>query len=114
MDLRTRLDPVLTVAGEHAYDVDAHARFPEETVAALRESGLLGLTVSPRWGDWAVVGGLVLLVTGALLLAGQRMDSAAGRRRFTLIAAGLALVAADARTTTVLGPRRASARSEAS
>ena len=53
MDLRTRLDPVLTVAGEHAYDVDAQARFPEETVAALRESGPLGLTVSPRWGDWA-------------------------------------------------------------
>ena len=50
--------------------------------------------LSVSLGSYNMVGGLVLLLTGALLLAGQRMDSGAGRRRFTLIAAGLALVAA--------------------
>ena len=50
MDLSTRLDPVLAAAGQHAQDVDADARFPEEAVAALRESGLLGLTLSPDVG----------------------------------------------------------------
>ncbi len=49
-DLTARLDPVLAVAGQHAYDVDAEARFPEETVAALRESGLLGLTLPAEVG----------------------------------------------------------------
>jgi len=48
MDLRTRLDPVLDVAGRHADAVDADARFPDEAVTALRESGLLGLTLSPE------------------------------------------------------------------
>lgn len=35
---------MLAVAGQYAADVDSDARFPEEAVAALRESGLLGLT----------------------------------------------------------------------
>jgi alkylation response protein AidB-like acyl-CoA dehydrogenase len=50
MDLATRLDPVLAIAAEHAPDVDADARFPDEAVTALRESGLLGLTLSPDVG----------------------------------------------------------------
>jgi alkylation response protein AidB-like acyl-CoA dehydrogenase len=50
MDLVTRLDPVLATAAEHAPDVDADARFPDEAVTALRESGLLGLTLSPDVG----------------------------------------------------------------
>ena len=54
--------------------------------------GSSDLSVSLR--SYNVVGGLVLLLTGSLLLAGQRIDSGAGRRRVTLIAAGLALVAA--------------------
>ena len=45
MNLNAILDPVLAIAGDHAHDVDAEARFPEEAVAALRESGLLGLTL---------------------------------------------------------------------
>ena len=45
MDLSARLSPVLEIAGEHARDVDADGRFPSEAVAALRESGLLGLTL---------------------------------------------------------------------
>ncbi|MCY7400422.1 MAG: hypothetical protein LH477_05595 [Nocardioides sp.] len=53
--------------------------------------GSSGLSLS--LGSYNVVGGLVLLLIGALLLAGQRMDSGAGHRRVTLIAAGLALVA---------------------
>lgn len=50
MDLTARLDPVLATAARHAADVDADARFPEEAVTALRESGLLGLTLSPDVG----------------------------------------------------------------
>lgn len=49
--------------------------------------------LSVSLGSYNVVGGLILLLTGALLLVGQRMGSGAGRR-FILIAAGLALVAA--------------------
>ncbi|MEC5179352.1 Rv1679 family acyl-CoA dehydrogenase [Arthrobacter sp. CG_A4] len=45
MNLTARLDPVLAVAGANARDVDAAARFPTEAVHALRESGLLGLTM---------------------------------------------------------------------
>lgn len=52
MDLSARLSPVLERAGEHARDVDADGRFPSEAVAALRESGLMGLTLP------ADVGGL--------------------------------------------------------
>ncbi len=50
MHYTARLDPVLATAAQHAAEVDADARFPEESVAALRESGLLGLTLSPDVG----------------------------------------------------------------
>jgi alkylation response protein AidB-like acyl-CoA dehydrogenase len=51
MDLTTtRLEPVLAVAGQYAADVDSDARFPEEAVTALRDSGLLGLTLSRELG----------------------------------------------------------------
>lgn len=50
MDYAARLDPVLATAAQHAAAVDADARFPEESVAALRESGLLGLTLPPDVG----------------------------------------------------------------
>jgi len=68
--------------------------------------------LSVSLGSDNVVGGLVLLLTGALLLAGQRRDSGADRR-FTVIAACLAPVAADARTTTAPGARCASTPAEA-
>lgn len=45
MELAERLDPVLTAASGAAADVDAEGRFPDEAVAALRDSGLLGLTL---------------------------------------------------------------------
>ena len=50
--------------------------------------------LSVSLGSYNMVGGVLLLLIGALLLAGQRMDAGAGRRRVILIAAGLALVAA--------------------
>ncbi len=69
--------------------------------------------LSVSLGSDNVVGGLVLLRTGALLLAGQRRYSSAGRR-FTLIAVCLAPFAAAPQTTTVLGARCALTPAEAS
>ncbi|GAB3232121.1 acyl-CoA dehydrogenase family protein [Glycomyces halotolerans] len=45
MDTATALGPVLDAAREHAAEVDTDGRFPTEAVTALRESGLLGLTL---------------------------------------------------------------------
>lgn len=50
MDVVDRLAPVLEIAGNHARDVDMEGRFPSEAVAALRESGLLGLTLPVEAG----------------------------------------------------------------
>lgn len=50
MDISTRLEGVLKLAGDNAAKVDAEARFPEEAVSALRESGLLGLTIPAGHG----------------------------------------------------------------
>ena len=50
MELRDRLDPVLAVAREAAPGVDSEAAYPEASVAALRESGLLGLTLPDSTG----------------------------------------------------------------
>ena len=50
MNLSAQVDPVLAVARASAHEVDATARFPAEAVAALRESGLLGLTLPTEVG----------------------------------------------------------------
>jgi len=50
MDLTERLTHVTAVAEKFAYEVDSDGRFPEESVAALRESGLLGLTLPSEVG----------------------------------------------------------------
>jgi alkylation response protein AidB-like acyl-CoA dehydrogenase len=50
MDLSAHLEPVLTIARESAPEVDGQGRFPEETVGALRSSGLLGLTLPTEAG----------------------------------------------------------------
>jgi len=50
VDLNARLNPVLAIATTHAREVDAQGRYPVETVAALRESGLLGLTLPTEVG----------------------------------------------------------------
>jgi alkylation response protein AidB-like acyl-CoA dehydrogenase len=48
--LSDRLESVAAVAAEHAAAVDAEARFPSETVAALRAQGLLGLVSASAVG----------------------------------------------------------------
>lgn len=50
MDVTAHLAPVLEIAATHARDVDAEGRYPAEAVQALRESGLLGLTVPTEAG----------------------------------------------------------------
>lgn len=45
MHIGERLEPVLATARQTARDVDSAARFPVEAITALRESGLLGLTL---------------------------------------------------------------------
>jgi len=54
MDLSDRLAPVLDAARAEAKHTDAQAAFPQQTVAALRRSGLLGLPVP---GDAGGLGG---------------------------------------------------------
>jgi alkylation response protein AidB-like acyl-CoA dehydrogenase len=50
MDFTDELRPVLAAASEAAADVDANGRFPDEAAAALRRSGLLGLTLPGESG----------------------------------------------------------------
>lgn len=50
MDLNSRLQPVLDIARANAHAVDVDGRFPHEAVTALRESGLLGLTLPTEVG----------------------------------------------------------------
>jgi alkylation response protein AidB-like acyl-CoA dehydrogenase len=50
VDVVNRLAPVLETAANHARDVDMEGRFPSEAVTALRESGLLGLTLPVETG----------------------------------------------------------------
>lgn len=50
VDVVDRLAPVVETAGKYAHEVDADGRFPVEAVAALRESGLLGLTLPVEVG----------------------------------------------------------------
>jgi alkylation response protein AidB-like acyl-CoA dehydrogenase len=45
-----RLGPALDVARRHAAEVDRDARFPSETISALSEAGMLGLTVPEAAG----------------------------------------------------------------
>ena len=68
MDLDDRLPSVLEIANAHARDVDLDGRFPAEAVAALRESGLLGLTLSEEVGGLG--GGPRDLVSVLTALAG--------------------------------------------
>jgi len=50
VDVTARLAPVLEIAVKNALDVDVEGRYPAEAVQALRESGLLGLTVPTEAG----------------------------------------------------------------
>ncbi|TFC97099.1 acyl-CoA dehydrogenase [Cryobacterium breve] len=66
MDVVELLDPVVEIARKHAHDVDAAGRFPEEAVAALRSSGLLGLTLPTEVGGLGGGPRELVLVAGAL------------------------------------------------
>ncbi|MCX8999621.1 acyl-CoA/acyl-ACP dehydrogenase [Rhizobiaceae bacterium BDR2-2] len=48
--LRERIARVAAVAAQHAADVDAQARFPAETMQALKDEGLLGIQVPAELG----------------------------------------------------------------
>jgi alkylation response protein AidB-like acyl-CoA dehydrogenase len=74
MNLTDALRPVLDAAGEAAPDVDRQARFPREAVAALRESGLLGLTLPVDSGG---LGGGPAELVDALDQLARRCGSAA-------------------------------------
>ncbi|MFJ9517212.1 acyl-CoA dehydrogenase family protein [Kitasatospora sp. NPDC101801] len=69
-----RARAVLPVLAEHAADVDARARFPVESLAALRGSGLMGLLVPADRGGLG--GGLADLVEVAQILASGCLSSA--------------------------------------
>ncbi|TFC82737.1 acyl-CoA dehydrogenase [Cryobacterium sinapicolor] len=66
MDVVKLLNPVVEIARRHAHDVDAEGRFPEEAVAALRSSGLLGLTLPTEVGGLGRGPRELVLVAGAL------------------------------------------------
>ncbi|MGH7750891.1 MAG: acyl-CoA dehydrogenase family protein, partial [Candidatus Dormibacteria bacterium] len=48
--LEERLAPVIAIAAANAASVDTEGRFPGEAVEALRQSGLMGLTLSSAGG----------------------------------------------------------------
>ncbi|MGH2636384.1 MAG: acyl-CoA dehydrogenase family protein [Actinomycetota bacterium] len=66
MSFDDRLQPVLEIAAEHAAAVDREARFPEETISALRAAGLLGLTLPKAIGGLGGVPADFLSATRAL------------------------------------------------
>lgn len=71
---RERLAAILPVIGEHARIVDDRAAFPEASLAALRESGLLGLLVPAGYGGLG--GTLSDLVETADRMAGECLSTA--------------------------------------
>ncbi|MGH2640539.1 MAG: acyl-CoA dehydrogenase family protein [Actinomycetota bacterium] len=50
MSFDERVAPALVLAAEHAAEVDREGRFPEEAVGALRDAGMLGLTLPTTVG----------------------------------------------------------------
>jgi alkylation response protein AidB-like acyl-CoA dehydrogenase len=66
MSFDDRSQPVLEVAAEHAAAVDRQSRFPDETIGALRDSGLLGLTLPQAIGGLGGAPADFLSVTRAL------------------------------------------------
>ncbi len=66
VELSARLDPVVAVARDSARETDASGRFTAEPVAALRESGLLGLTLPTDVGGLGAGPQELVDVTSAL------------------------------------------------
>jgi alkylation response protein AidB-like acyl-CoA dehydrogenase len=73
-DVLASLDRVASVAAEHATDVDRQGRFPEETIAALRSEGLLGLLSSQSVGG---AGGTLRHAARAVERIGRECGSSA-------------------------------------
>jgi alkylation response protein AidB-like acyl-CoA dehydrogenase len=73
-EFSARLERVAAVAAAHAADVDARGRYPEETVAALREEGLLGLCASSDVGG---LGGTIRDAARAVERLGRECGSSA-------------------------------------
>jgi alkylation response protein AidB-like acyl-CoA dehydrogenase len=69
MSFDAQLQPVLEVAAANAAEVDREGRFPDETVGALRASGLLGLTLPTDLGGLGGSPSDFLDVTSALASA---------------------------------------------
>jgi alkylation response protein AidB-like acyl-CoA dehydrogenase len=99
MDLNQRLQPVLDAADEHAAEVDHEGQFPTEAVAALRESGLLGLTLPSEVGGLGAGPTEFLAVTRAVA---ARCASTAMIYMMHICAAQVVLVAADRDELTTL------------
>lgn len=68
------LDELADVLAEHAADVDARARFPVESLHALRDRGYLGLLVPTEYGGMGL--GLNALVRAAGTLASGCLSTA--------------------------------------
>lgn len=66
MSFDDRIQPVLEVAAEHAASVDRDGRFPDETIGALRDSALLGLTLPESVGGLGATPADFLSVTRSL------------------------------------------------
>ena len=66
MSFDDRIQPVLKVAAEHAASVDRDGRFPDETIGALRDSALLGLTLPESVGGLGATPADFLSVTRSL------------------------------------------------
>jgi alkylation response protein AidB-like acyl-CoA dehydrogenase len=93
------LHHVLAVAAEHAADVDQRARFPQETIAALGETGLLGLNVSRELGGMGGGPMAMYQVTSALA---ERCASSGMVYTMHICALALLQTASDGRFDSVL------------
>jgi acyl-CoA dehydrogenase len=71
--LRERVAAVLPVLREHAREVDDRAAFPQESLTALRRSGLMGLLVPAEYGGLG--GTLADLVPVAATLSGACLST---------------------------------------
>jgi alkylation response protein AidB-like acyl-CoA dehydrogenase len=91
MELEARLAPVLEAAAEAAGEVDASGAFPEAAVAALRRSGLLGLTLPEVAGGLG--GGPEELVTALSSIAA--VCGSTGMVYLMHVSAGMAVAAAQ-------------------
>ncbi|RMI40631.1 acyl-CoA dehydrogenase family protein [Streptomyces triticirhizae] len=73
-EMAERVAQVAATAAEHAARTDREANFPVETLAAMRETGLLGLLVPTRYGGLG--GGLRALLDASLTIGRADVSAA--------------------------------------